>query len=340
MVLVTGGTGLVGSHLLFRLAEKGYCPRATFRNEQKTERVRKLFSAYSDKGDRLFNQISWVRHDLEDPFAAGDLVRDCNHVYHCAALISFDPADRKELFAINANGTSYLVDAALKSGVEKFCFTSSVAALGTVEPPFEIDELTLRKNSEDYSGYALSKFKAEMEVWRGVAEGLNAVIVNPSVIIGPSDWHEGLGKIFSLVARRLPFYPKGSTGFVDVRDVASIMITLMEGEARNERFCLNSENKTHREVLDQIAHHLGKRPPAIPLPRFVLSLTWRAEWLRSRLLGQKPLLTRESSRSSANRSFFSNRKIREQLGFAFIPVSQSLADLAAFYKADHPERFQ
>jgi dihydroflavonol-4-reductase len=339
MILVTGGTGLVGSHLLLELALAYQEVRAVFREESSKEKVRRVFHYYSPIAVELFERIQWHKADVLDPFAVREAMAGCTHVYHCAALISFDPADRRKLFQVNVGGTSNMVDAAIALGVRKFCFASSVASFGSVDPPFQIDETTLRKSSMDYSGYALSKFKSEMEVWRGVVEGLDSVIVNPSVVVGPMDWHEGIGKIFSLVARNLPFYPTGSTGFVDVRDVVRIMIRLMESQELNERYCLNSENLSHQEILRGISSLLGKPQPKIPLNRAILSLTWRLEWIRSRITGKKPLLTRESSRSSTNRSLFSNGKIRKTLvDYSFIPISQSLKNMADIYLLDHPNR--
>lgn len=331
MIYVTGGTGLVGSHLLFQLVKAGKKVRGLKRNTSNTGRVKNIFSYYSDNFEALFQQIEWVEGDVLDTFSLEDSLEDIKQVYHCAATVSFSPGDREFMLKTNVEGTANLVNIALEKGIEKFCFVSSIAALGRVGDDQEIDETVNWKTSRYNSAYAISKYNSEREIWRGMEEGLKAVIVSPSVIIGPGNWNEGSGQLFQTADNNMKFYSMGVNGFVDVRDVADSMIRLMESNIENDRFLVTAENLSYKDLFFMMTKELGKNPPGIKVTRLISEVAWRFEKLKQVLTGIKPLVTRETARTAISKYFYTNRKIVETIDMKFIPIADSIADTARIY---------
>ena len=322
MILVTGGTGLVGSHLLWHLLQKGERVRAIHRPGSDLEHVREVFGYYGN-GD-LAEKIEWFPADTLDLVPLNEAMEGIGKVYHCAAVISFNPSDRKRMRKANIKSTANIVNLCLEHKVEKLCHVSSVSALGRRYDGSAITENDLWKYSKKRSGYSVSKFHSEMEVWRGMEEGLNAVIVNPSVIIGPGNWSRGSARFFTAVRKGLKYYTEGMTGFVDVRDVCRCMITLMESDISGERFIINSEDIPYRDLFNMIAKALDKPVPDTHASERLAEIAWRLEWLRSRFTWGKPRLTRETARSGRSISRFSNEKIKQATGHRFIPVEESV----------------
>jgi len=336
MILVTGGTGLVGSHLLFDLVSKGKKVRALKRKTSNTQLVRNTFGYYSKTPDELFNRIEWFDGDMLDSFSLEDALLEIKEVYHCAALVSFQKSDRKNLQDINVKGTRNLVNACLDANIRKFCLVSSVSALGTpAEGENTVTETTPWSPEDKRSGYSISKFNSELEVWRGIEEGLNAVIVNPSVILGPGQWNKGSSLLFSTVAKGLKYYTNGITGYVDVRDVSKTMIQLMESDIINERFILNGEDCTYEFIFKTIAKYLGITGPTKYASRKMTEIGWRLAYLQKIFLFKQPGFTKETAWAAHNIKHYSNLKIQESLGFEFIPIEQSIADMAKHYPKSH-----
>lgn len=307
------------------------------RNKERLGLVQKLFSWYApEQGNEFFSRIEWVEGDINDIFSLQEALSGVKTVYHCAAMVSFVPADRMQMMKVNVAGTANLVNACLQQGVEKLCHCSSVASLGQPELGQPSDESLIWKTSSKNSWYSISKFGAEREVWRGSEEGLPVVIVNPSIIIGPGDTSRSSAQLYQSVKNGLKFYTKGITGFVDVRDVASAMVQLAESQIVNERFILNSENLQYRQVFNYFAECAGVPPPKYYAGPFLSGLAWRLEKLRSLLGGKKPLITRETARNANSVRHFSNEKIRKATGIYFRPVSEAAANTAGFYKK-YPE---
>ncbi|WP_461630809.1 NAD-dependent epimerase/dehydratase family protein [Labilibaculum euxinus] len=332
MILVTGGTGLVGSHLLFDLLSKGNKVRALKRKNSNTGLVRTTFSFYAENADKLFDTIEWFDGDMLDPFSLEDALEGIEDVYHCAALVSFKKEDGKNMLDINVEGTRNIVNACLNANIRKFCMVSSVAALGSPEEGENtVSEKTPWSPEEKRSGYSNSKFKSELEVWRGIEEGLNAVIVNPSIIIGPGQWDKGSSLLFKTVAKGLKYYTKGITGYVDVRDVSRSMIELMESDIANERFVLNSENCSYEFILKTIAKYLGIEDPAKFANEKLTEIAWRLAYLKRIFLFKSSGFTKETARASHNIKYYSNQKIKEALNFEFIPVEKSIEDTLKHY---------
>ncbi len=333
MILVTGGTGLVGSHLLFELISIGQKVRAILRDKGRLGLVQKLFSWYDPQyGPGYFERIEWVEGDVNDIFSLKEALEGIKTVYHCAAVVSFVPADRPLMMKVNVNGTANLINACLASGVEKFCHCSSVASLGHPEDGQPTVESLMWKTSRKNSWYAISKYSAEREVWRGSEESLPVVIVNPSIIVGPGDISRSSAQLYQSVKSGLKYYTKGVTGFVDARDVATAMVRLTQSEITNERFILSSENLQYRQVFEYFAEFAGVKPPKYYAGPLLSGLAWRLEKLRSLLTGTKPLITRETARNANSTRLFSNDKISKAIGFSFRPVKEAARNTAGFYK--------
>jgi nucleoside-diphosphate-sugar epimerase len=321
MILVTGGTGLVGSRLLVNLAASGKTVRALKRKSGSTE----LFDRLT-RNQSLAGQVNWMEGDVTDLFSLEAAMEGVTEVYHCAALVSFHSSDSRRLMKVNAEGTSNMINQALASGVQRFCHVSSTAALGRSEEGTPITEQTSWRNSKFNSGYAISKHAAEREVWRGLEEGLAAFIVNPSIILGPGHIHLGSTALFGEVWKGLKFYTNGISGFVDVRDVTDCMIRLMEKKISGERFILSAENTTYREVISLAARAFGKPAPAIRVGPFLSEIGWRAEAVRTFFSRSRSIITKETARNGQRTWIYSNEKIKKELNFDFIPVRQSVDD--------------
>lgn len=332
MILVTGGTGLVGSHLLYHLLKENDTVKAIYRKSSDRDHVKHVFSYYS--AEALYEKIQWVVADITDITSLSKSFKNITHVYHCAALVSFDAADYKQMLKINIEGTANIVNLCIANHIEKLCFVSSVAAIGKSQSDSEITENNEWNVEDNNYGYAISKHGAEMEVWRCSQEGIPVVIVNPGVIIGPGFWHNGSGKLFSKVYAGLPFFTEGKTGFVGVADVVQAMLLLMKGEHMNERYILVSENISFKGILMAIAENLSKKPPAIKIGSLASGIFWRLEWLLS-LFGRKPLLTKQAARSSQNNYSYSNAKIKDKLGFEFTPMAEVIAQTSNYYQSDY-----
>lgn len=328
MILVTGGTGLVGSHLLLELVQGTDSIRAIKRSSSSLKAIEWLFEA---KGMlHLFEQIQWVDGDITDIFSLEDAMQGVSHVYHCAALVSFESKDTPILMKINAEGTSNVVNAALEASIEKLCYVSSTAAVGKGEDGELLNENTKWKSSFANSGYAISKYIAEREVWRGIEEGLNAVMVNPCLVIGSGEWGKSSTKMFASAWKGMAFYTLGSNAFVDAGDVAYSMVQLMKSAIHSERFLVVSENKSYKEFFQMVTRLLGKQVPAKKAHRWMTELAWRLDALLG-YLGKTPFITKAMARSSQQNSRYSNAKIIEAIGFEFKPVEESVKETCELF---------
>jgi dihydroflavonol-4-reductase len=326
MILVTGGTGLVGSYLLYELTRKGHKVKALLRPGKKPYETRKLFNCFSAGNEHLIDLVEWVEGDVLDPFSLQQALQEVDYVYHCAAMISFNPRELKAMLAVNVEGTANVVNACLENGIKKLCHVSSIASLGQSEKGEIIDENAKWKTSRTNSGYAISKYGGEREVWRGIEEGLNAVIVNPSVIIGAGCHRKATNKLFHNIENFLPYYVSGINGYVDVRDVVNAMILLMESPVIGERFVLNSENLSLKEFFTKVASILGKPHPRIALNGGIMNFVAWIDEMRGRLTKSTPLLTRENVRASMSKSYYSADKFRSAFHYIFIPMNESLTE--------------
>jgi len=339
MILVTGGTGFLGSHLLYHLLNEGEEVRALKRTGAGMDVTKVVFSYYLPDYEKLYNKIEWVEGDLLDIFSLEKALNGVEDVYHCAALVSFLPADREKMMETNIKGTANLVNIALEKKIRKLCHVSSIAAIGRAENDLPIDEEVVWKASKRNSNYAKSKYGAENEVWRGIEEGLNAVIVNPSVILGPGDLKSGGGKLIRLVQKGLKFYTEGVNGYVDVRDVVKAMYLLMKSDITNERFIVSSENVSLKDIVYQIAEYISKPAPKYKATPFMGEIAWRFDKLKGLLTGRKPFITKETAETAGNKYYYTSKKLIKALDFEFIPIKNSLVESCElFLKVEKQER--
>lgn len=337
MILVTGGTGLLGSHVLYELARQGRKVRAIKRKSSDTDMVRKVFAYYSEKPDELLKNIEWFDADLMDFGAIGDALEGIKEVYHVGAVVSFYPNVHKAMLKVNIEGTANMVNLSMDKGVEKFCYVSSVATLGrglngnlTSEEDYWV---TSRKNTT----YGISKYGAEREVWRGMEEGLNAVIVNPAFILGPGFWADNSG-LFRLVWEGLKYYTDGINGYVDARDIVKAMIQLMDRNIFNERFILSADNISYQQLFGMMAKYLEKPVPAVKIPNFVTDVVWRMEAARTFLTRSTPVLTKEMAHTMRQKYSYTHEKLHKTLGFEFTPLEQSIREICGFYLKELGEK--
>lgn len=324
MILVTGANGLVGSYLCRYLLLQGEKVRAIKRS---TSDMRLL----ADVADK----IEWVNGDILDVISLEDAFAGIKKVYHCAAVISYSKANKDLLMQVNVEGTANVVNVALESNIEKLVYVSSIAALGKTGKEDEVvTEKTPWERKNLSSDYSISKFLAEREVWRSIAEGLNAVIVNPSIIVGAGNWDSGSCKLFSTVYNGFKYYTEGKTGYVDVRDVVKIAHVLMQSDISNEQFILNSENVSYHDFLSAIAKELKVKGPTVKAGKFLSAVAWRAEWLKTLFGGTEPSVTKQTADIANKKINFDNSKIIAQLQYNFIPVSTSIKDAAASFNRE------
>ncbi len=338
MILVTGGTGLLGAHLLFDLVSSGKKVRAIKRETSNILITKNIFSYYSENHEKLFSDIEWVNADMLDINSIDEAFEGIDYVYHCAAIVSFDPTEKIKVIKNNIDGTANLVNVCLSKKIKKLCHVSSVSALGDDldgDPNTPVDEESKREQTIKHTGYSISKFNSEMEVWRGANEGLNTVIVNPSVIMGPGNWNNGSSMLFTKAWKGMKFYTSGVTGFVDVRDVTEIMTRLMESDISGERYCVNAENVQFRDFFNSLADNLGEKRPSFFVGPFLSELVWRLEVLRCFITRSKPLITREAAAAAITRVYYTSAKIEKELDFKFRPVKESVEDFSKFFLNDH-----
>ena len=331
MILVTGGTGLVGAHLLYHLVKNGEKIRAIYRSEERIKKVQEVFSFYADDVADLISKIEWFKADITDVPAMIPAFIGVEKVYHCAAFISFNSKDYREMRKVNIHGTAIIVNLSIDAKVHKICFVGSIASVGDSLKGGLITEENEWNPESDNSGYSITKFGAEMEIWRASQEGVDVVIVNPGVILGSGFYTAGSGKIFSQVYNGLNYYTNGITGFVGVKDVVAAMIKLMNSSIKNERFILVAENKSFKEIFFSIADAFGKKRPTKNSKPWQTAIFWRVSWVLSLFSRKEPLLSKYSARSAHSISKYSSEKVEKMLPFQFEKVDEVIKEVSDSY---------
>ena len=333
MIFVTGGTGLIGSFLLQELNKRGLAVRALYRSEVPKQ---------SPAG------VEWVQGDILDTnLLRAVLSADVTHVFHCAGLVSYAPQDEELLQQVNVVGTAAVVDACLEHPGIRFAHVSSVAALGgqmpgtvqvaDAEAPRQVTEAATWDLGAAHAAYATSKYLGELEVWRGVAEGLSAVIVNPSVVLGPGNWHRSSTRLLRYAHQEHRFYTQGLVNFVDVRDVAAhlVCVALDRPELRGERYILSAEAVQLPLFFQQAAAAMNRRPPTVAVPSWAAEVIWRLEHARSVLTGARPLITKDTARAGRDPIIYAHTKVQKATGLAFRPLAETLTWCAAQLATNH-----
>ncbi|MEQ1677013.1 MAG: SDR family NAD(P)-dependent oxidoreductase [Chitinophagaceae bacterium] len=314
-ILVTGGTGFLGSYIIKLLVEKGYSVRAIRRSDKLPSWIPAA----------IFNTVEWVEGDVLDVVALQDAMEGVDTVIHSAAAVSFLKKDRSRMYQVNVEGTANVVNMALEKKVPRLVHISSVAALGRSGNGGHVTEERKWEESKVNTHYAISKFKAELQVWRGMAEGLQGVILNPSTILGYGDWHSSSCAIFKKVHDEFKWYTPGINGFVDVEDVAKVAIVLMETNITEQRFIVSGATWPFKKLQDTIADSFGKKRPSKKTTPFILGLAWRMERLKSIFTGKKPILTKESAKVAQSQTWFENDKLLKTLPeFSFTPLEETI----------------
>lgn len=331
MILVTGGTGLLGSHLLPEILLRGEKVRVLIREGSDYSKILRIWKSCYPNAVKLFDQVDWYRGNLINRASVSEAMEGIDFVYHCAALVSFESSKKRNMFEANVIGTRNIVDCCLQNQVKKLIHVSSIAAIG----PGNEDEILTEENRwivNPRSAYPLTKTLAEQEVWRGIIEGLNAVIINPSLILGEGVSGQSGTQIFETVKKGMKFYTNGVTGFVDVRDVVKVMILLTDLQITGERFIINGTNKSFRELFNQVAFELGVKAPQWYASPFLTSFAWKANWIGSKISGKAPIITRDSARSAHKIQKYSSEKIVKLTGFRFTDFDESIRNICRFYK--------
>ena len=320
-IFITGGTGFLGSYILRKLVKQGHEVVALKRSTSRLDLVADVA-----------NQVKWIEGDILDIPSLEEGMKGVDFVYHTAAVVGFTKKEHPQMMKINIEGTANVVNVAMYRGVKKLGYSSSVAALGRLPDSRIVTEQTKWENSKINTQYAVSKYLAEQEVWRGTAEGLPAVMVNPTIIVGAGFWDETSVKFFKLMDKGMKFYTEGETGFVDVRDVAELLIRLVDSDIENQKYITNSENLSYKEYMSMIAKSIGKQPPtrlATPLMR---QIVWRIEALRSMITGSRPLITKETAKVASHKYSYMNDMIVKAFDYQFKPIQETITETATLFQ--------
>lgn len=323
LVLVTGASGFVGRHLIRLLSEKGERVRALYQNTPPDDSLNNLPG------------VSWQKCDLLDIYDVEEAFIDVAEVYHCAAIVSFKPEDKAYMLHFNVESTANVVNEAIERGIRKLIYLSSVAALGRSGEQKIITEEEQWEESRYNSAYGYSKHAAEMEVWRGIGEGLNAAILNPGIILGAGDWDKGSAALMRIVNKEFPYYTAGINSWVDVADVVQAAWLLMKSDISEERFIISGGNFAYREIFTLMANALKKRPPHIAANRLMSDMVWRIGKLKSRFTGKSPSVTKEMARTAQERCFYDNSKLLKAVpNFTYTPIEHTIAVMANAFLSD------
>lgn len=323
IVLVTGASGLLGSHLVHYLSEKG-------------ERVRALYNSTEPSAEqKKMHRVEWVQCDLLDVFEVGGVFENITEVYHCAAIVSFNGKDKSRLLHVNVESTTNIVNQCLESGIRKLVYASSVGAIGRTAKEGEITEEQQWEESKYNSVYAKSKYYAELEVWRGIGEGLDAVMVNPTVILGEGDWDKTSSALFKTIYKEFPYYTSGVNGWVDVKDVVKAMYSLMQSEISAERFIVCEDNYSYKEMFTMMAEAMNRKPPYRKAGKLASSIVWRLSALKSLLTGKPATITRETATTAQRKVYYNNNKLKTYLpDFQYTPMKSSIKRISEHFLRD------
>lgn len=319
MIVVTGASGLVGSYVVKELSKQHHNIIALYNSSTPSKELESL--------------AQWQKVDILNITLLEEILFNAKQVYHCAAIVSFNPKEKNLMQQLNIEGTKNVVNACINCGVEKLVHVSSVSALGRIRPGEEISEAMNWTEDTSNSEYGKTKYLSEMEIWRGIGEGLKAVIVNPSIILGAGNWNTGSTAIFKNVYNEFPWYTNGSSGFIDVSDVAKAMIALMESDINAERYVLSAWNETYRNVFDEIAKNFQKKKPSKEVTPLVAAIVWRFEYLKSIITKQNPLITKETAATALTKVVYDNSKLLKALpDFQYADFNKSIENICVELK--------
>jgi len=330
-ILITGANGLLGSATAKRFVEAGFEVSALCRAESDTSSLKEIAS-----------KITIVEGDILDILSLEKALENIDYVVHSAAVVSYAPKDKNRMYKANVEGTANVVNMCLAKGIKKLCHISSIAALGKPNVQLKlsatdtfIDEEQKWEDSPINSHYAKTKYLSELEVWRGKAEGLPIVIVNPSVILGESNWTKSSTQLFKYAYDEHRFYSEGNLNYVDVRDVIEAIYQLINSDIEGERFILNGGTVSYREFFEKVAKLFNKKPPVQKVSPILTEIIWRVEAFRSFITGKAPLITKETAKNSLMKFVYKNDKIRSELNFKFTDFDETIKRVSMFLLKSH-----
>jgi nucleoside-diphosphate-sugar epimerase len=311
LVFLTGATGFIGSYILKNLVAKGYAVRAIRRSNKLPFYI----------PQEVLNEVEWVDGDVLDIVSLTDAMQGADAVIHSAAIVSFAKRERHQMYHVNVEGTANVVNAAVENKVKRFLHISSVAALGRTTKTETVTEQKKWEENKSNTHYAISKHHSELEVWRGFAEGLQGVVINPSTVLGYGDWHQSSCAIFKNAYKEFPWYTKGVNGFVGVEDIAEVAVQLLLSDITQRKFIVNAENWSFQQLFNTIADGFGKKHPHKQATKAMGEIAWRLEKLKETFTGKKALLTRETAKIAHSKTSFDNSAVLKALpGFEFTPL--------------------
>ncbi len=326
VALITGISGLVGSAIARNFLQKGLIVKALVRENSDLSLIQDIVS-----------RITLFEGDILDILSLENAMEDVDYVVHSAAIVSFSPNDRTKMEKVNIEGTANVVNVCLSRKVKKLCFISSISALGRPSKmddifnlEVKIDEMQKWTESDSNSHYAKTKYLAEAEVWRGEAEGLKIIVVNPTIVLGEGDWLKSSTKLFKYVFDEKPFYTAGYLNYVDVLDLAEIVEKLTVSEISGERFAVTAGLVSYKEFFERIAIKINKKPPYFLVKPWLMAIVWRFESLKSWLFGSIPLITKETAKTSSLKILYSNNKISNTLNYRFKDLDQTLERVCGY----------
>lgn len=314
MIFLTGASGLLGSYICRKLVQEGCSVRALRRRSSDLSLLHDIES-----------QIEWVEGDLLDLLSLREGVKGCSKIIHCAGMVSYHGRDADQLMKVNQEGTAGLVNVALEENVSTFVHISSVAAIGRSAKAGSINENFKWSEADEHTAYGISKHLAEMEVFRGGVEGLSTVILNPALVLAPGPWEQSSMQVFKYVKDQRPFYTTGYMNYIDVRDVANIAFKALEGSLQEgNRYILSAGHISYKEFFEKAAECMKKKAPSVEVNSYLLKAAWYLESLRSRLMRQQPLITKETLKLARQQLIFENTKVQQALDYQFIPLEESI----------------
>ncbi len=330
MIVVTGGSGLVGAHILLQLIGNSSSPvKAIYRNDESLQKAKTIFGYRGRAAD--FNKIEWVKADILDVFSLDDAFKNTSTIIHAAGLVSFDSKDKERLKKINIEGTANVANAALTAGAKKLVFISSVAALGESKGDEAIVETDNWEKTETTSTYSISKHYAENEIWRASAEGLSVAILNPSTIIGPGDWSHGSPALFRRIHEGLNYYTSGRNGFVAVEDVAALAIKLMDESVNNERFIANGANLSFQALFESIAKSIQSKPPQKAAKKWQGKVVLFFDQIRAQLSNRKAVLTKDTLEAAYSEKRFDSSKSEKLLKHTYKDITEAIQQTGSIF---------
>lgn len=334
MNLVTGATGIIGSHVVFNLLQSNEFVIAGKQKQSDVLKVKKLFSYYTKNYQELFDKIRWIDIDLLDIYSIEAALENVNCIYHCAGMVSFNKKDKAKLYQINEIGTTNIVNACLNKNIKSLCYVSSISTINNLDYKLPLNEDVFWKKSGKESDYSISKYNAEREVWRGIEEGLSAVIVNPGIVLSPGFWDQSSSVLFNTCFKGNKFYTNGSSAYIGAFDLSAIMLELVSAKKFGSRFIIIENNYSYHFILSEIQKQLNKTPPSIKISKWLMKLGRLASQIAAIFSKKNPIISSSMINSAFNVQIFSNQKILAFTKTQIMPINQVIKEICKIYLSE------